>query len=95
MLTMENCGRTFNVEQKAVTDGGVLIFRVVMSVRSFPSDFISEVLRAENGIQQNLKVCRRCRVAVQIQAAGGLQDAVQMPQARSHHHQVRRHVVMP
>ena len=50
---------------------------VTMSAAPFPDDFRSEVLCAEDCIQQDLQIVTRRRVAVQIEAAGGFQHPVQ------------------
>jgi len=42
--------------------------------------------------QQHLEVMAGGRVAVQVQAAGGLEHTAQLHQARRHHSQVRHHV---
>ncbi len=65
-----------------------------MSTCSFPNYFITEILKPKHRIQNDLQIMAGGRVAVQVQAAGGLEHAVHLDQAGSHHHQVGQHLVL-
>jgi hypothetical protein len=46
---------------------------------------------AENSVQNDFQIMARRRVAMEIEAAGGFEDAMQFHQTRSHHRQIRHH----
>src|ERR1039457_1091148 len=56
-----------------------------------PDDFIAEALPSKDRIQQQLQVMRRRWVAMEIEAAGGLEDAMEFDEARGHHREVSHH----
>src|ERR1035437_9711127 len=64
---------------------------VIMSERSTPNYFIHEVLKSKNSVQNDFQIMARGRVAMEIQAAGGFEDAMQFHQSRRHHRQIRHH----
>ena len=66
-----------------------------MRACSFPDDFVLEILLPENPVQHHSQIMTRGRVAMQIQAAGGFEDAMQFHQARRHHRQIRHHRGIP
>jgi len=63
-----------------------------LCICSLPNYFVSVVLCPKDHIQQHLEVVARSGVAVQVKAAGRLEHAAQLHQARCHHGQVRHHV---
>jgi hypothetical protein len=63
-------------------------------VGSLPDDLVPEVAGPEHPVQQQLQIVARGRVAVQIQAAGRFQHAVELDQPRRHHREIRHHVVL-
>jgi len=60
---------------------------------SLPDDLAEETSGAEYGIQEDFQVVAGGRVAVEVEATGGFEDAVEFDQARGHHRQVGGHVV--
>ena len=64
-----------------------------MRSRSFPDNLVSKILHPKHRIQHHLQVMAGGGVAVQVQAAGGLEHPVQFHQAGGHHHQVGHHLV--
>ena len=77
----------FRIEQYGITYSPKAL-RVIVCGCPFPGNLVLEVRRPKNRIQKNFQVMAGRRVAVQVQAAVGLQDAVQFHQAGRHHHQV-------
>ena len=75
------------VEQEHVNVGSVPS-RIVMRIRPLPHNLIAEVLWPKNRVHDQLVVIAGHRVAMQIDRAGGLQDAMQFNQANGHHGQV-------
>ena len=67
---------------------------VAVGAGALPHDFVPEFVGAERGVEQQLQVVARRWVAVQVEAAGGLQDAVKLGHALRHHRQVGHHVVL-
>ncbi len=59
-----------------------------------PHDLVAEVAGVEHGVHQRLEVVARGRVAVEVDRGGRLHHAPQLDEARRHHRQVRRHVVV-
>ena len=59
-----------------------------------PTNLILEVVWSEYRIHKHLQVMARCRIAVEVNAAGVLQRSVQLHQAHSHHGKVGGHVVV-
>lgn len=56
-----------------------------MAASALPDNFIAIVLSAKYSIHDDLEIMTGGGVAVQIQAAGGFEDAVQFHQAGGHH----------
>ena len=50
------------------------------------------MLRAENGVHQNLEVMAGGGIAVQIDGAGLFEDAAEFDEARGHHGEIGHHV---
>src|SRR5437867_4020251 len=61
--------------------------RVIMGTCTFPHNLITKIARTEDRVQYHLEIMRSSRITMQIEAAGGLEDAVQFHQAGGHHHQ--------
>ena len=62
-----------------------------MRARSFPNDFILKIHRSKNPIQQHPQIMTRRWVAMEIEASGRFEDAMQFDQTRRHHRQIRHH----
>ena len=75
------------IEQDVVLDAAEAP-RVVVGDGAFPVEVVAIVLGAEDGIQDEFEVVRGGVVAMQIKAAAGFEDAVQLDQAGGHHHQI-------
>ena len=67
---------------------------VVVGVRPLPDDLVSEVLRAEDGIEQQPEIRTRRRVAVEIERACRLEDPVELDEANGHLDEVGHHLVL-
>ena len=59
-----------------------------------PDDFVAKVRLPEHPVQQQFQIVARGRIAVEVQAAGRFQHAVQFDQADRHHRQIGHHVVV-
>src|ERR1035438_4922765 len=66
---------------------------VVMHAIPTPADFIYEIFSTKNRIAQQLEVMGGGGVAVEVEGAGGFEDAAQFDEARGHHGEVGHHVV--
>ena len=66
-----------------------------MASSPFPDNFIPKVRWPEYGVHQQLEVVACGGVAVEVDAAGGLEDAVQFDHALRHYGEVCHHVVLP
>jgi hypothetical protein len=64
-----------------------------MSSSSFPDDFIPESILTKDCIQHNLQIVAGGWVAVEVDAAGRFEDAMEFDEADRHHHEVGHHVV--
>ena len=67
---------------------------VVMRSISLPSYFVSKTVLAEHGVHHELEVVAGCGIAVEVDAARRLQDAVEFGHALGHHGEVGHHVVL-
>jgi hypothetical protein len=67
---------------------GIAVSRIAL-----PDDFIAEVRHAENAVEENFQVVAGSRVAMQVQAARGFQDAVKLQKADGHHSEISHHAV--
>ena len=67
--------------------------RVAVRGGALPHDFVLEIVRAEDGVHQQLQIVARRRVAVEIDASAGLEDAVKLRHSLRHHREIRHHVV--
>ena len=56
-------------------------------------DFVAEVPGAEDAVQQHFEVVAGGGVAVEVEAAAGLEDAVELDEAGGHHDEVGGHLV--
>ena len=65
-----------------------------MRTRALPSNFTLIILGAKHSVHYQFQVVTGGRVAVQIDAAGGFQDAVQLNQSLGHHGEVGHHIVL-
>ena len=61
---------------------------------SFPHYFVPEIADAEHAVHHQLQVMAGGGVAVQVDAAGGFQDAAQFNHPLGHHGEVGHHVVL-
>ena len=57
-----------------------------------PDDLVAEVLRPEDGVEQDLEIVPGRRIAVQVKRAAALEHASQLDEPRGHHRQVGQHV---
>lgn len=71
-----------------------LALGIVVRSRALPDNLILELPWAKHRIQQHLEVMARGRVAVEVEAAGGLEDSVQLDQPHGHHGEVGRQGVL-
>ena len=83
---------TFRIKQHVVCRRAVITPHVIMAGSSFPDNFAAKMFFAKGRIQQEPQVMSGGGVAVQVQAAGGFQDAAQLDQPRGHHHQISQHI---
>lgn len=60
---------------------------------ALPDDLIPEILKAKDGVQDDLQVMAGGGVAMEVEAAGGFEDAVQLDEAGGHHDEVGEHGV--
>ena len=67
---------------------------VVVGIRAFPDNLITEVLWPEDRIEDDLQIVARRRIAMQIQAARRPQHPVQLHQSCRHHHHIGHHLVL-
>lgn len=58
---------------------------------ALPDDFVPEIIEAEDGIQNHLQIVGGGGVAVDVEAAGGFEDAAEFNQAGGHHDEVGEH----
>ena len=65
-----------------------------MSCASLPDNLRAKVLWAKDGVHEQLEVVARGRVAVHVDAAGGLQHAMELEEADGHNREVGHHVVV-
>ena len=65
----------------------------IVRAGTLPDDFTPEVSVPKHGVHQDLQVVAGRGVAVEVDGAGGLEDAAQLHQPRRHHHQVGHHGV--
>src|SRR6476646_2876724 len=72
-------------EEDRVCDVTECSINVAMCGRPFPNDFASEIHGPEDRIKQQLKIMRGVRIAVEVERAGGFEDAAQFDEARGHH----------
>ena len=72
----------------------VLLGHFVMSVVSPPYYFTAKVLRPKYRVHQQLQVVAGGGVAVEVDAASVLEDAVKFDHALGHHGEVGHHVVV-
>src|SRR3990170_3391671 len=61
---------------------------------SLPGDLIAEVPCPEHRVQHNLQIMAHGRVAVEVERAGGFEDAVELQQAGRHHYEVGHRVIL-
>jgi hypothetical protein len=62
---------------------------VVVGARAAPDDLTEEPLAAEERVEDQPQLVARCRIAVQVKAARGLEDTMELKQASSHHGRIR------
>ncbi|OQA13287.1 MAG: hypothetical protein BWY63_03521 [Chloroflexi bacterium ADurb.Bin360] len=91
------CSIRSGVEQDDIVDAShvqnITLFRIAMCAGAFPDDLVAKVLRSKDGIEDDLEVVARRGVAVEVEAAGGLEHPVQLDQTGSHHDEVSQHLV--
>src|SRR5437016_1569658 len=69
------------------------LLRVAVSRTPLPNYFRTEGLRAKDTIQKKFQVMTGRRIAVEIDAPSGFENAAQFHETRSHHRQICKHVV--
>jgi len=82
----------FGVKQERVMDLRKLSARA-SGVVAVPYDFVLEAFESEHRIKNHFDVVAGGGVAVEIERAGGLEDAVELDEAEGHHGEVRHHAV--
>ena len=65
-----------------------------MSISPLPNNFISKILYPKYRIHEKFKVMGGGGVAVEVDRAGGLEDAVELGEALGHHGEVGHHVIL-
>ena len=83
VLLVPNRRFAFAVIQQAVV-GPAPFLGVGAAAAASPCDFVAEVGGAEDGVHQHTEVAVGVVVAVQVEAAGGLEDAVAFQQSGGH-----------
>src|ERR1035441_9518818 len=63
-------------------------FCAVVGTCAFPDDFTPEIIFSHDRIAQQLEVMGGGGVAVEVERAGGFEDAAQFDEARGHHREV-------
>ena len=58
-----------------------------------PSDLISKIRLPKDSVHDQLQIMRRCRIAMQINAARVFQNAFHLKQANRHHDRIRFHAL--
>ena len=84
------------VEEDEVADAAVLLSTlagVAVGAGALPNNLGAELVLAEGCVHEKPEIVSRRRVAVEVDAAGGLEHAVKLDQAGSHHHEVGGHGV--
>ena len=74
-------------------ESGGTLAHVVVSAVTFPGNLAPELTRPKHRIHQQFEVVAGSWVAMEVDAAGRLQDAVQFDHARRHHREVGHHVI--
>src|SRR5207244_3516414 len=87
---LEVVGAGFCVEEDRIVYGAERTPWAVRS-RAPPDDLVTELGRAEDGIEEDPEIVAGGRIAVQVNAAGRLQHPPQLAQARRHHRQIGKH----
>ena len=96
MLKVKGILMALCVKQKYVdhiSEGFSPLLGIAVSRRAFPRDLIYVVLRSKNGIHHEFQVVASRWVAVQVNAAGGLEDTVKFNEANGHHDEIGHHIV--
>ena len=65
-----------------------------MKVKSLPHNLIPEIGWPENLVEHQLQIMAGGGVAVEVERAGGLEDAVKLYQPDGHHHQISHDIVV-
>ena len=89
-------GIALRVEENQVMHTPMLLTAlsgVAVGARPLPGNLGTELLWPEHGVHEQLQVMAGGGVAVEIDRAGGLEDAAQLDEARRHHYQVGHHGV--
>ena len=95
ILDVERLVRALDVEEQDIVHSPEVLRplpRIAVRVRALPNDLVHVAARSENRIHQELQIVAGRRVAVQVDAAGGLEHAAQLHEARGHHRKVGEHV---
>ncbi len=82
---------TFCIPKYRVGNTAIVSPNVSVREGALPNDLIKKSLCAENSIEHQFEIVTGGRIAMEIKAAGGFEDAMQFDQARSHHGQIRHH----
>lgn len=61
---------------------------------ALPDDLIAKELRTEDGVEQQLEVVARSRIAVEIERSRWLHNSTEFHESRCHHAEVGHHVTM-
>jgi len=85
------------VKQDRVNDAPEVLgslARIAVCRRSLPDDLVDETVHTKDGVQQDLEVVARRRVAVQVERPGRLQGSAKLDEPDRHLDQVRHHLVL-
>jgi hypothetical protein len=84
-LLIESCSIALRAEQNVVVVLSPITALPLCNSRPLPDDVVSEVVHSKHRVHEELEVVAGGGVAVQIDRAGGLENAAQLDEARSHH----------
>ena len=79
-----------NIEKEGVVDTSEFTGVVVRGC-PLPNHLILKVILSKHRIHHHLQIMARCRIAVEVDAAGVFQDTFHLQQAGGHHDEVALH----
>ena len=85
---------SFGIVKDVVPYGTKITFRVIVAGSTPPRNLVSKILFAKDRVHEQLYVVAGGEVAVEVDAAGVLEDAVEFNHTLGHHGEVGHHVVV-